>query len=222
MGIEEGSTVISSYTSQASSIHSNMLVATFVVVSLVLLLTSRKGQSSNETSSKINDDVSSKAPIAIVSAIIFSTGLFISGMTDACKVLSFLNLGLIATKRWDGTLMFVMGFGLIVSAFGYHFVEGHNIFKNDKLLSYPLFQDENTGKFNVPTKKKIDKPLIVGSAMFGLGWGIGGVCPGPALFLAGAGHLSVMFLWFPCNILGTLLGEQLKAWFEYSLEYQDR
>jgi cellobiose-specific phosphotransferase system component IIB len=67
--------------------------------------------------------------VAIVSAALFSTGLFISGMTKNYKIYGFLDLTLLKKGTWDPTLIFVMGSGLITSACGYHFVEGHNFLK---------------------------------------------------------------------------------------------
>lgn len=113
---------------------------------------------------------------------------------------------------WDPTLMCVMGGGLLVSFSSYQFVKGHNIFKNDKALTCPLNQDESKGgKFNVPTSTKLDKQLIIGSALFGIGWGIGGLCPGPALYLAANGYPQVLFYWWPCNIVGSLVGDKAKS-----------
>lgn len=84
--------------------------------------------------------------------------------------------------------------------------------KNDKALDTPLLQDKSEGgKFNVPTNQKIDRQLILGNAMFGIGWGMAGLCPGPALFLAANGYPQVLFYWWPCNIIGAILGEKAKS-----------
>ena len=146
----EGSMNFSSYPSQASYIYSGILVSIFVMISFMLLFSSRKSQSSTETSSSeengSHDDASSKAPIAIASAILFSISLFVSKMSDPRKILSFLNVGLIATRSWDGTLLLVMGFGLIFSALGYHFVEEHNILK---VPTYMIHDDSLIRNLNI-------------------------------------------------------------------------
>ncbi|WP_169568597.1 YeeE/YedE family protein [Sneathiella limimaris] len=102
--------------------------------------------------------------IALVSGILFGYGLALSGMLSPSKVVGFLDL----TGNWDPSLAFVMGGGLMVTVIAFHFLLKR---------PHPLFGD----KFYLPTRKDIDKRLVIGSALFGLGWAIGGLCPGPAL-----------------------------------------
>ncbi|GFH61703.1 hypothetical protein CTEN210_18179 [Chaetoceros tenuissimus] len=151
-----------------------------------------------------------KSIIGAVAGSLFSAGLALSGMIKQYKVLGFLNLSDIS--KWDPSLMFVMGGGLIISFGGYQFVKGHGIFRKEKALTCPPLLGDQC-KFNVPTNTKIDKQLILGSAMFGMGWGIAGLCPGPALFSFATGFPKVMMLWWPSNLVGTVIGEQAKKLF---------
>ncbi|NDD48838.1 MAG: YeeE/YedE family protein [Alphaproteobacteria bacterium] len=101
---------------------------------------------------------------ASISGLIFGFGLALAGMLNPSKVQGFLNI----FGVWDPSLAFVMGGGIIVNAIGYYFV-----LKRDK----PLFAE----KFALPTTKNIDKNLLIGSAVFGIGWGLAGLCPGPVI-----------------------------------------
>ena len=102
--------------------------------------------------------------ISLVSGIIFGVGLVISEMINPEKVLGFLDL----FGNWDPSLAFVMIGALIVSSPLFH------IIKNKEK---PLFAE----KFNYLNNKEVNNRLIVGSALFGAGWGLGGLCPGPAI-----------------------------------------
>lgn len=101
---------------------------------------------------------------AFGAGLVFGIGLWISGMANPKKVLGFLDI----TGDWDASLMLVMGGAVAVTAIAFRFV-----LRREK----PLLEKT----FNLPQKKDIDLPLIAGSALFGIGWGIGGYCPGPAL-----------------------------------------
>ena len=101
---------------------------------------------------------------ASIAGLLFGAGLAISGMVNPMKVLNFLDL--FGTP--DFTLVFVMGGGLITAMIGYQL-----LFKRDK----PFFVD----RFDLPGTTLIDAKLVGGAALFGLGWGISGVCPGPAI-----------------------------------------
>ena len=102
--------------------------------------------------------------ISLVSGIIFGVGLVISEMINPEKVLGFLDL----FGNWDPSLAFVMIGALIISSPLFH------IIKNKEK---PLFAE----KFNYSNNKEVNNRLIVGSALFGAGWGLGGLCPGPAI-----------------------------------------
>lgn len=102
--------------------------------------------------------------VALISGILFGLGLGLSQMVDRDRVLGFLNI----TGTWDPTLLFVLGGAVGVTLLAFRFVLRR---------SSPLFSP----KFYLPTKKNIDQRLITGAAIFGIGWGIAGYCPGPGL-----------------------------------------
>jgi len=101
--------------------------------------------------------------IALVSGTIFGLGLSISEMIQPQRVIGFLDI----TGNWDATLLFVMASALIVSFPCF----------NIRLLRRPVF----AARFDLPAKCKIDKNLLMGSSIFGVGWGLAGLCPGPAI-----------------------------------------
>ena len=102
--------------------------------------------------------------LALISGSIFGLGLTISSMTNPDKVLGFLDL----FNNWDPSLAFVMGGAIIITA-PMLFV----LTKNKNLIL--------TKEIHLPTNKEIDKKLIIGSLIFGAGWGLVGLCPGPAI-----------------------------------------
>lgn len=102
--------------------------------------------------------------VSFIVGIIFAFGLVISGMTNPTKVLAFLDL----SGKWDPSLAFVM-----VGAIGVYFLSYKWITKRDT----PILEKE----FSLPMKKGLDQKLIIGAVLFGLGWGIAGFCPGPAI-----------------------------------------
>ena len=105
--------------------------------------------------------------IPLTSGIIFGVGLVIAGMTNPAKVMGFLNF----FGTWDPSLMFVMGGAIVVSMATFLLIS--------KRMSAPLFNKEEG--FSQQLKKNIDSPLVIGSAMFGVGWALVGFCPGPAI-----------------------------------------
>jgi uncharacterized membrane protein YedE/YeeE len=107
--------------------------------------------------------------------VIFGTGIVISGMANPAKVINFFDVA----GSWDPSLAFVMGGALITAAIGYRLVFGR---------TRPLFE----GKFMLPTARNLDARLIGGSAVFGVGWGIAGFCPGGALPALGTGRWEVI------------------------------
>ena len=102
--------------------------------------------------------------VSLICGIVFGIGLVISEMINPEKVLGFLNI----FRECDPSLAIVMIGGLIISIPTFH------LFKNK---NKPLF----SSNFSIPTNKEIDKKLIVGSVFFGAGWGLVGLCPGPAI-----------------------------------------
>jgi len=125
-------------------------------------------------------------------------------MINNCKIIDFLDVSLIPRGSWDPSLVFVMGGGLIISALSYQIIHGYNfVLPDDKVLSSPI---NCTGKnFNIPQAQSIDKALVLGSMIFGFGWGIGGLCPGPAAYQVLIGQPQLMFLYTPAFIVGTKL-----------------
>ncbi|KAL7527361.1 hypothetical protein ACHAXR_003863 [Thalassiosira sp. AJA248-18] len=173
----------------------------------------RKAPHKNATETEKDEHDNNKRKIipAIVSAAFFSLGLVISKMTISSKIYGFLNVKGISDGTWDPTLACVMGGGLVVSFISYQWVKGFNVFKNSKALECPLTQKSSIGHFSVPTNKVIDNKLMIGEAIFGLGWGIAGLCPGPAMFLACAGYPNVLLKWWPCFFVGSFLAEKVKS-----------
>jgi uncharacterized protein len=106
--------------------------------------------------------------------IIFGTGIALSGMANPAKVLNFFDIA----GSWDPSLAFVMGGALLVTFIGYRLVLPRKA---------PLFDSS----FHLPTSKLIDARLVGGAAIFGLGWGISGFCPGGALPALGVFHPQV-------------------------------
>lgn len=112
---------------------------------------------------------------ALLSGLLFGFGLLISGMTDPEKVLGFLDVA----GAWDPSLALVMA-GAIGAALGpFTFIKGHN----SSLLKEPL---------QLPTQTRLDRRLVLGSLTFGVGWGLAGVCPGPALLGVTAGYWQAL------------------------------
>jgi len=145
---------------------------------------------------------------AAVSGGLFACGLAISGMCKPSKIYGFLDLSGIHRGTWDPTLLCVMASGMTISMIGYQFVKGYGIFGE---CTCPLALNPSCGRFEIPTNKKIDLELILGGALFGLGWGIGGLCPGPALWLAAPGFRCILYYWIPAFFLGSFLGEKVKT-----------
>jgi len=114
--------------------------------------------------------------LAGLSGIIFSTGLVLAGMTRPGKVVAFLDF----FGDWDPSLAFVMG-----GAAAVYLVTFQGFAKRRKApIAAPAF--------HLPTRSDIDVPLLVGGGLFGIGWGLGGFCPGPALSSIGSGSVDVL------------------------------
>jgi uncharacterized membrane protein YedE/YeeE len=125
-----------------------------------------------------------KAVVALLAGLLFAVGLAISGMTKPEKVIGFLDF----TGRWDPSLAFVM-----MGAVGVHFVAQRLIKRLDK----PVLDD----RFHVPEKSPVDRKLVIGAALFGIGWGATGYCPGPVVVSVGAGSIGALVVG-----LGMLVG----------------
>lgn len=107
--------------------------------------------------------------IALLAGLLFGLGLAVSGMIDTQKVINFLDI----SGQWDPSLAFVMASALIITLPGFHF-----LLKRPQ----PFFES----RFSLPTLKQIDKKLVVGACLFGIGWGLYGYCPGPAIAMLGS------------------------------------
>lgn len=135
-----------------------------------------------------------KAVITYFVGLIFGVGITISGMSNPAKVLNFFDV----FGTWDPSLGFVMGGALITTAIGYRLV-----FRSPT----PVFDTA----FVVPTSRVIDTRLVAGSAVFGIGWGIAGFCPGGALPALGTGRPEVL-IFFAALVAGIFLAKQMMKW----------
>jgi uncharacterized membrane protein YedE/YeeE len=131
---------------------------------------------------------------AFLTGLIFGVGILISGMADPAKVLNFFDIA----GDWDPSLIFVMAGGLAVTAPGYALLR--------RLAGRPMFET----RFQFPTLKTIDAPLVLGSAVFGMGWGIAGFCPGGAIPALGTGNANAA-IFVLSMIAGLLLARGLRA-----------
>lgn len=102
--------------------------------------------------------------VSFIASLLFGLGLVVSGMTNPAKVQNFLDI----TGAWDASLIFTMGGAVATAALGFWFV-----LKRDR----PVFSEA----FYLPVARDIDASLILGAALFGVGWGMVGYCPGPAI-----------------------------------------
>lgn len=116
-----------------------------------------------------------KLVFAGLTGLVFGIGIALSGMMNPAKVLNFFDVA----GTWDPSLAFVMGGALVVTAVGYRLVWRK---------SQPLFG----AAFQIPANTQIDRKLVGGSALFGIGWGIAGFCPGAALPALGTGRWEVV------------------------------
>ena len=124
---------------------------------------------------------------SFIASVLFGLGLAISGMLNPAKVIGFLDI----TGKWDPSLAFVMGGALAVTVFS---------FRRVLRRSTPIISD----MFHLPTQKNLDGRLITGAAIFGVGWAVSGLCPGPAL--ASVGFLDESLLIFVLAlVIGSLL-----------------
>jgi uncharacterized protein len=128
---------------------------------------------------------------AFAAGLAFGIGLIVSGMTRPSKVLAFLDV----FGDWDPSLLFVMGGAVGVYAIGYGL-------RREK----PIAADA----FAVPSTGKVDARLLLGAAVFGVGWGISGYCPGPAVVSLGAGSIGV-FVFLACVLAGMALTRLFEA-----------
>ncbi|MGC5700944.1 YeeE/YedE family protein [Pseudomonas sp. NFXW11] len=129
---------------------------------------------------------------AFVAGLLFGLGLLLAGMANPAKVLGFLDLA----GNWDPSLALVMLGAIAVAWWPMHWAMGHS----HSLLGAPI---------QLPTQRNPDRRLILGSLLFGVGWGIAGICPGPALVLLPAGHWQA-WVFGAAMLLGMLLFQVLE------------
>ena len=152
------------------------------------------------------------APAAVAGSL-FAAGLYVSQMVYPAAVLGFLNLGLLVTAQsttqdyWDPTLLFVMGGGVVVSFLSYQFVEQYNVWRQIRPLTVSKPMALSPGSpFAVPQNQVIESKLLFVAACFGAGWGITGLCPGPAIFRAlSVGVKWVLIGYWPSFFAGAFL-----------------
>jgi uncharacterized protein len=127
-------------------------------------------------------DPKPQALVAFISGIVFAVGLGLAGMTSPAKVLAFLD---VTSPTWDPSLAFVMA-----GAIGVHFLFARRAVRERDAGHAPRFAP----RWSLPERTRIDRPLLVGAALFGLGWGLGGYCPGPGLVAFVVTPMSVIFV----------------------------
>lgn len=132
-----------------------------------------------------------KGLLALFSGFLFGFGLLLSGMANPAKVLAFLDI----IGKWDPSLLFVMLGGISI---------GYFVFRYAKRVNKTVFGEA----INCPSNKEITKPLVLGSLLFGIGWGLIGLCPGPAIVAVGA--LNLQALLFTGAMLGGMLLHRLQ------------
>ena len=125
---------------------------------------------------------------ALLSGVIFGLGLAISEMINPARVTAFLDI----TGEWDITLLLVMGSALAFTIIG---------FPLSTRKAHPILAE----KFTLPTKTSLDMPLLSGAVLFGIGWGLAGLCPGPAIAGLASADPSV-FLFVAAMIAGQFIG----------------
>jgi len=128
-----------------------------------------------------------RTAIAFLSGLVFGVGLIVSQMSNPAKVLGFLDI----TGNWDPSLALVMGGALAVFGAVYWRIRGRNA---------PLMAE----RFATPTESRIDRPLVAGALIFGVGWGLSGFCPGPAVVSSASGN-PLVWLFVAAMIAGVLL-----------------
>jgi uncharacterized membrane protein YedE/YeeE len=129
--------------------------------------------------------------VALASGLTFGLGLGFSQMIDPRRIIGFLDVA----GAWDPTLIFVMGGAVLVTLIGFRLILRQ---------PHPLLGN----KFFVPTRSDIDRPLVLGAALFGIGWGLGGYCPGPAIAALGLGSANPV-LFVVAMIAGSLAHKAL-------------
>ena len=143
-----------------------------------------------------------KIAFGLAAGALFAAGLVVSGMTQTAKVIGFLNVGGILNPErfgaWDASLAFVMGGALMITlvAFAITPTEGRKPWVSDK--------------FELPARKDIDFKLVAGAAMFGMGWGLAGYCPGPAMASVISGGVDAL-VFVAALLVGLFIAKKLRV-----------
>jgi hypothetical protein len=130
--------------------------------------------------------------IGLLAGLLFGFGLLISGMTDPVKVQGFLDV----FGAWDISLALVMGGGLVVAIVGVQLAQRQQTSWIGTLIE-------------MPTKTTINKKLLIGAMLFGIGWGLVGICPGPGIVLLGTGQWQA-YVFIPAMMVGMLVYQWLE------------
>jgi uncharacterized protein len=138
--------------------------------------------------------------VALIAGLLFGLGLGLSQMIDRDRVLGFLDVA----GNWDPTLLFVLGGAVTVTVIAFRFV---------LRMPHPIFDTH----FRVPTRNDIDRSLVMGAIIFGMGWGIAGYCPGPGIVAL------ILGIWNPVLFIGAfLVGSLTYRWSQNLTEKLDR
>lgn len=137
-----------------------------------------------------------KTLFALLSGLLFGSGLILSGMTDPAKVLAFLDIA----GNWNPALMLVMGSAVLVAAPAYALARRRGV----TLAGEPV---------HLPLRRQLDARLLGGSAVFGIGWGLSGICPGPGLVIAASGLPKALVF-----VAAMIVAAQLVRWAESRLK----
>ena len=130
--------------------------------------------------------------VVLLIGAVFGSCLYLAGMTNPSKILNFLDIA----GTWDPSLMFVMGSAIPVAAIGFFILK-----KREKALIFDEIQ--------VPTHGVIDQPLVIGSIVFGIGWGVSGFCPGPA-FASVVIEPAIIIPYLITFVLGSLAYDRIQ------------
>ena len=130
--------------------------------------------------------------IVFVVGVLFSVGLMVSGMSRRANILHFLQIN----NSWNPALLFVLGSGLIINIITFTIMRK----RKNALNGNPVFD---------PTNKSVDWQLVVGAFCFGVGWGIGGICPGPFIVLSSVATFPIQVLWGGSLLVGMFVAKKV-------------